>query len=234
MIFSALVDAGANILQLQNELATLCVDHKLLLRHHRIQEGEVSATRIEVVLDPRPNVMAHRHFSDITEIIEASRLTRSCKDTTSSIFRHLATAEARVHGTTVDDVHLHEVGAMDSIVDVAGTVCAFEQLEIRIVFTSPVAVGSGTVRCSHGTIPVPVPAVVELLRDYPTTAGPVCEELCTPTGAAIIRSLSSGVRSGLSTTHMITGHGAGSRYFGRKGGFLRIMIGEEEPQVLPV
>jgi len=132
---------------------------------------------------------AHRNLADIESIITGSTLAREVKKTSLAIFRKVAEAEAKVHGKALHEVHFHEVGATDSIVDIVGAAICFHRLGVDAVWASPVELGGGFVRCAHGVIPVPAPATVEILQGIPTTRGAVKQETATPTGAAILAAL---------------------------------------------
>lgn len=131
----------------------------------------------------------HRNLADIEAIIQGSGLDPAVKKTSLNIFRKVALAEARVHGKALDEVHFHEVGATDSIVDIVGAAICFHHLGVDAVWASPVELGGGFVRCAHGCIPVPAPATVEILHGIPTTRGATKQETTTPTGAAILAAL---------------------------------------------
>ncbi|KHK01713.1 hypothetical protein NY78_2801 [Desulfovibrio sp. TomC] len=131
----------------------------------------------------------NRNLANIEAIIQGSALDDAIKATSLRIFRKVAAAEARVHGKTVDEVHFHEVGATDSIVDIVGAAICFHQLGVDAVWASPVELGGGFVHCAHGCIPVPAPATMEILHGIPTTRGAVKQETATPTGAAILATL---------------------------------------------
>jgi uncharacterized protein (TIGR00299 family) protein len=131
----------------------------------------------------------HRHLSDINGIIERSDLNENAKAIAKEIFLHLGRAEAEVHGIDLDKVHFHEVGAIDSIIDIVGSAWLIDRLQIEKTFSTPVTTGSGFVRTDHGKLPVPAPATQKLLHGFPTVAGDQKGEMCTPTGAAILRYL---------------------------------------------
>lgn len=153
----------------------------------------------------------HRHLPDIEGIIAASTLPAAVKERSTAIFRRLAAAEAKVHGTTVDKVHFHEVGAVDAIVDIVGAAYGLHYLGIERVFASKVYTGSGFVQCDHGRMPVPAPATAELLCGIPHLPGDVEKELTTPTGAAILAEITAsfGAPPGGFSCELI-GYGAGS------------------------
>jgi hypothetical protein len=153
----------------------------------------------------------HRNFADIRELIMGSALADEVKETSLRIFRKVAEAESKVHGKAVDEVHFHEVGATDSIVDVVGAAICRHRLGVDAVWASPVELGRGVVRCAHGLIPVPAPATMEILEGIPTTRGGTDHEATTPTGAAILAAL---VDEFTATPAMVvtkTGYGVGHR-----------------------
>jgi hypothetical protein len=131
----------------------------------------------------------HRNLANIEAIIRGSSLDAEVKETSLAIFRRVAEAEAKVHGKAIEEVHFHEVGATDSIVDIVGAAICFHRLDVDAVWASSVELGGGFVRCAHGMIPVPAPATVEILHGVPTTRGSVRQETTTPTGAAILAAL---------------------------------------------
>ncbi|QJT08731.1 nickel pincer cofactor biosynthesis protein LarC [Oceanidesulfovibrio marinus] len=144
---------------------------------------------------------AHRNLADIEAIIMASTLADAIKETSLAIFRKVAQAESKVHGKPIDEVHFHEVGATDSIVDIVGAAICLHRLGVDAVWASPVELGGGFVRCAHGLIPVPAPATIEILHGVPTTRGKVQQETTTPTGAAILAAL---VEKFIDSPEMIT------------------------------
>jgi pyridinium-3,5-bisthiocarboxylic acid mononucleotide nickel chelatase len=150
----------------------------------------------------------HRHLSEILAIIAQSSLSESVKTTATAIFNRLGEAEANVHGMPLENVHLHEVGGIDAIVDIVGTVIGIEQLGIEEIYASPLPLGSGFVRSAHGMLPVPAPATAALLQDVPVYSGPGPGELVTPTGAAIVTTLAKGF--GPMPQMWLTGVGYGS------------------------
>lgn len=153
----------------------------------------------------------HRNFADIREIIEACSLAGEIKESSLRIFRRVAEAEARVHGKSVDEVHFHEVGATDSIVDIVGAAICCHRLEVDEIWSSPVELGKGVTRCAHGLIPVPAPATVEILKGVPTTRGGTDHEATTPTGAAILAVLATTFTPTPALTVTRTGYGIGHR-----------------------
>jgi hypothetical protein len=168
----------------------------------------------------------HRNFADIREILLNSGLADEIKATSLGIFRRVAKAEARVHGKPVDEVHFHEVGATDSIVDIVGAAICYHRLGVDAVWVSPVELGSGFVRCAHGVIPVPAPATVEILHGIPTVSGGTDMESTTPTGAAIVAELADEFTSTPSMTVTKTGYGVGHRESAVRPNLLRVHLAE--------
>jgi pyridinium-3,5-bisthiocarboxylic acid mononucleotide nickel chelatase len=168
----------------------------------------------------------HRGLREIEGLLEASALDQSVKGRARQIFRRLGEAEAKVHHTSLDDVHFHEVGAIDAIVDIVGACIGFEYFQIEEFYTGPINLGGGTVTFSHGTWPVPAPATAELVKGFPTLLGTAQSELTTPTGAAIVTTL---VRPGSlppPAHYSNFGYGAGDRELPDIPNLLRIMVGE--------
>ncbi len=190
MFLGALVDAGVELAALEEGLAVLNLSG-FRLEVDAGSDPRVHGTRVRVHCDEGPH--PHRGLSDILDLLKgATALSDSVRDRASNVFERLASAEAEVHGCTVDAVHFHEVGALDAIVDVVGSVLGLQLLGISSLSCSPLPVGTGTVRCAHGELPVPVPATALLLRGRPTVpaAGPQpTGELVTPTGAALVTTL---------------------------------------------
>jgi len=223
MILGALLDAGLSLEQLKGELAKLDLSH-YELRTEQVARRGVGGTRAMVIVDEDHHRQHHRRLHQIQEIIERSALQESIKRNSRQIFARLAEAEAKVHRTSVEAVHFHEVGAMDAILDVTGAVIGLYCLGIEQVYCSPLHVGSGTVVCAHGTLPVPAPATAELLKGRPIYATGVAGELVTPTGAAILTTLSSGFGPMPSMTLESIGYGAGARELDIPN-LLRVFIG---------
>lgn len=182
MLLGALVDAGLDFDLLQRDLAGLALD-EYELYEQKVNKQGISGTKVQV-LSLEGHV--HRHLSDIQEIIARSTLPVPVKDKSLEIFINLGKAEAKIHGTTLDQIHFHEVGAVDAIVDIVGSVIGFWRLGIEKVFSSELHVGKGFVKAAHGLLPVPAPATLELLKGVPIYSGDIVGELVTPTGAAIL------------------------------------------------
>ncbi|RMF61089.1 MAG: LarC family nickel insertion protein, partial [Calditrichaeota bacterium] len=188
MIIGALLDAGADFHTLQSELAKLDLsDYELKTR--RVSKQHLAATKFDVVDKGR---RGYRHLKDLVAIVEKSGLAPDIQERAKSIFLRIATAEAKIHGQPLEKVHFHEIGAVDTIVDVVGALVCLKLLEIEQVFCSKLNVGSGFVEFSHGKFPVPAPATAEILKGVPTYSTDVQAELVTPTGAAIIAEVAAG------------------------------------------
>src|SRR5215210_7539547 len=225
MTLGALVDAGADARELTERLTLLGVDG-YEIGFEKVDRSGVSATRAVVRLTREEK--HHRHLSDIEKIIGGSRLNDSVKERALKIFGRLAEAEARVHNVPVSKIHFHEVGAVDAIVDVVGACIAFELLGVVRFAASALHVGSGTVEMAHGRFPVPPPAVAELLRGAPVYSTDVLGELVTPTGAAIVSTVSESFGALPRMRVEATGYGAGGREYKNFPNVLRVLVGESD------
>lgn len=190
MFLGALVSAGVPFEYLRERVAGLAIRDEFQLRQEKVLKNGQLATKIHVEVSPHQN-HPHRHLADIEGIIRDSDLPVVVREKSIEIFRRLAAAEAEVHGTTVEKVHFHEVGAVDAIVDIVGTCIGLDYLGVERLYCSPLPVGGGTVVTSHGRLPVPVPAVLQMLqaRGVPVYSNGIEKELVTPTGAAIVTTL---------------------------------------------
>src|SRR5215470_13724940 len=186
MTLAALLDVGVPAEAVLAGIASLGLPIKIAIE--KVRKGGFAATQIFVDAPPQED---HRHLPEIEEILSRGKLTPAPLGLALRIFRRLAEAEAAVHGVSVDEVHFHEVGALDSIADIAGAAIALDLLGVEKFTSGPVAVGSGTVKCEHGVMPVPTPATAELLKGAPLRPALVQTELTTPTGAAILMSVVS-------------------------------------------
>ena len=222
MTLGALVGAGVEPRALTEQLALLGVEG-FEVEFETADRSGISATRAVVRTREEKH---HRHLSDIERIIDDSRLGGRVKDRARQIFRRLAEAEARVHNVAVERIHFHEVGALDSIVDVVGACVGFELLGVERFVCSPLHVGSGTVEMAHGRFPVPPPAVAELLRGAPVYSTDIRGELVTPTGAAIVATLCESFGPLPAMTVEATGYGAGGRDYEKFPNVLRVIVGE--------
>jgi len=223
MTLGALLDAGADAAIFQEKLSALGIGGYKLDIAKRITGG-IAATDVNVLLETHQQ--NHRHLSDIISIIDNSRLSARVRETAGRIFMRLAQAEAKVHGGAPEEVHFHEVGAIDAIVDIVGAVILLEILGWPKVVASPMPTFYGYANGAHGVIPLPAPATAELLRDVPWQKLDIEGELVTPTGAAIIAELASEFGHLPPMTVKAIGYGAGKSDFGTANA-LRVMVGEE-------
>ncbi|OGU45769.1 MAG: TIGR00299 family protein [Ignavibacteria bacterium RIFCSPLOWO2_02_FULL_55_14] len=227
MTLGACVSAGVLVDDLRREMTKLDLAGYEIEARHLVRNG-MTAVKIDVVISDQPHY--HRHLQDILDLIEASGLTARVKKDAQKIFHEIGVAEAKVHNTTLDKVHFHEVGAIDSLVDIVGAAICLEKLGVGAVYSSPVRLGSGgTVKTQHGVMPIPTPATVEILKGYPMVLTEIPEELTTPTGAGFIKALSSGVLSLERLRIEAIGYGAGTKEIPQIPNLLRVMVGELEP-----
>jgi uncharacterized protein (TIGR00299 family) protein len=222
MILGALVDAGVSVDALRPELAKLGLDG-WSLETREVRRGAFRATKVDVRVERAGQ--EHRSLGDIVALLESSRLAPGVVETAVRVFRRLAEAEARVHGTAVDAVHFHEVGALDAIVDVTGAAIALQMLDVDAVHVSALPVGGGFVETAHGRMPVPGPGTAELLRGFPVTDPGVRAELVTPTGAAILTTLATSAGRMPAMTVDRVGYGAGTADRPELPNVLRCFIG---------
>ena len=223
MILGALIDAGLDVKKLKSELKRLKITGYELLAK-KVRKNGISSTYFDVIAKT-PHTASHRHLSDITRLINRSSLSKQAKEKSTNIFTRLAKAEAKVHGTGIEKIHFHEVGAVDAIVDIVGAVIALELLKIEKVYSSPLPLSHGFVDCAHGRLPIPAPATMELLKGIPVYETKIMGELVTPTGAAILTQLSQ-FKSHPQITVRSTGYGAGYHDL-EAPNLLRVMIGEQ-------
>jgi uncharacterized protein (TIGR00299 family) protein len=216
MLLGALVGAGVPVEVMQTAIDAVAPE-PITLRVEEVRRGGLAATRVDVDVADSHH---HRTWRDVRALLGDA-------DLAVAVFERLAVAEATVHGTTPDEVHFHEVGALDAIADVVGVCAGFAHLAATSVTVSPVAVGSGTIQAAHGTLPVPPPAVAELLRGVPSYAGQVAMELCTPTGAALLTTLATAWGPQPAMTVDTIGVGAGGRDPEGYANVLRIFRGFE-------
>ena len=224
MILGALIAAGVEPEAFKQQLSLLGVTG-YTIDFETVDRSGISATHARV---QTPHEHVHRHLSDILKIIYDSRLSEGIKDRAAKIFTRLAEAEARVHNQPVEEVHFHEVGAVDAIIDVVGAAIGFDLLGIERFMASPLHVGSGTIEMDHGRYPVPPPAVAELLKGVPFYSTDIVGELVTPTGAAIITTVCAGYGPIPQLKLERAGYGAGTREYRKFPNALRVLVGEEE------
>ena len=221
MLLGALLDAGLSLEDLRADLASLPVAGYAITAA-KVTKAGIAGTQVSVeVQDQQPP----RGLHDILAIINASSLAEETRDTSRRIFARLAEAEASVHDRPVEEIHFHEVGAVDAIVDVVGACCGLRRLGVTEVYASPLPLGGGWVNSAHGRLPVPAPATAELLKGVLLYAGPVQAELVTPTGAAIITTLARNFGPMPPMTVSQVGWGAGARDLPHPN-LLRLFLGE--------
>lgn len=237
MIIGSLLDAGLDLEVLKKGLSGLDF-HGYQLTAEKVLRSSITATKFNVVLEEEhehhesSSHPHHRGLSEILNIINTGQISESVKTKSSEIFRKLGEVEAGIHGVPLEEVHFHELGGIDTIVDIVGTVMALEALKIERVYSSPIAVGSGVVKTAHGILPVPAPATLQIMVNAgaPMIDAPPSDkppgELLTPTGAVLITSLASGYKRPNLKVDKV-GYGAGNKQFPTWPNVVRIWIGEE-------
>jgi uncharacterized protein (TIGR00299 family) protein len=237
MFLGVLVDAGVSPKLLEDTVAALDIGARLEIS--RVQRGGISATKVDVYThgekDLPREVFCEQHdhahhngrgLPEIRGIIEKAAIGATAKATAIRIFETLGQAEAEIHNTSVEQVHFHEVGAVDAMVDIVCAAVGAESLAVEEWVCSPLNIGGGTVKCAHGTLPVPAPATLKLLRDAPVYSSGPQVELVTPTGAAIVKTLCSRFAPFPPMKIENAGYGAGAREFPEHPNLLRLTIGE--------
>lgn len=223
MNLGAMIDLGVDKTFLINELNKLNLPGWELLVQKDQRHG-INGTKVTV--NQTRHEHAHRHLSDIEKIINDSTLDNKTKELSSKIFMKIAQAEATVHGTSIDHIHFHEVGAVDSIVDIVGAAICFNALKVYEVHVSSVELGGGFAICDHGRLPVPAPATAELIKGIPVKIGGVDFEATTPTGAAILAALVTNTNPDLSVKIEKTAYGVGQKDHPDVPNVLRVFLGE--------
>jgi uncharacterized protein (TIGR00299 family) protein len=223
MNLGAMIDLGVDQAYLINELKKLNLQGWELVVTKDQRHGIVGT---KVTVKQTRHEHAHRHLSDIEKIIKESSLDLPTKDLSMKIFMKIARAEASVHGISVDHVHFHEVGAVDSIIDVVGAAICFNALNVEGVHVSAVELGEGFVNCDHGKLPVPAPATAEIIKGIPVKKGGVDFEATTPTGAAILATLGTNFNTNLKIKIEKTAYGVGHKEHEKVPNLLRVFLGE--------
>src|ERR1700686_946017 len=229
MTLGALVDAGCSADLLRGELKSLQVSGWELTTE-KVWKNGMAATYVRVQNEDQQK---HRSLTTILEILKNSQLALPVRERASRIFQKLGEAEAHVHDAPLEKVHFHEVGAVDAIVDIVGSCIGFHPLGIERFVCSPLNVGGGTVKMAHGVLPVPAPATARLLQGAPTFSNGVQRELVTPTGAAIVATLSDSFGPQPPMTVSAIGYGAGTADLENQPNGLRIMVGEAAEKTAP-
>ena len=224
MIVGALLDAGVEADWLREQVARLTIGG-FRVGIEKVKKQGIAATRFTVDLDtatPQP----HRHLKHVVEIIRGAGLSPRIADRAVAIFERLAQAEAAVHGTPIEKVHFHEVGAIDAILDVVSACLCLDRLGVERVWCSSIPTGSGTVKCAHGVLPIPAPATALLLKGVPLAECNEPGELTTPTGAAILTTIGAEFGSAPAMKIASIGYGAGTRDNQTRPNVLRVMLGD--------
>ncbi|MDP3296394.1 MAG: nickel pincer cofactor biosynthesis protein LarC [Thermodesulfovibrionia bacterium] len=233
MILGALVDAGLPPQKLKKSLSRLPITgYKLNIK--KVKRAGIQATKVNVEIHAsRITHHAVQKWKDIEKIIKNSTLSDEIKQKGLRIFKRLFEAEAKVHGERFEDIHLHELGAIDCIIDVFGTLIGIDILGIKKIYSSPLNLGSGTIKTGHGILPVPAPATAELLKNVPVYSSDINFELTTPTGAVLISTLADSFGPMPDMQISKIGTGAGSKDFKKQPNVLRVFIGEETENTPP-
>ncbi|MGF1679143.1 MAG: nickel pincer cofactor biosynthesis protein LarC [Candidatus Methylacidiphilales bacterium] len=246
MFIGACLDLGLDAAQLETELKKLPLTEHWCLTSHRDQRGSISGIKADFAENPHhhhhehdhhshsphhhPSAHSHhhgRHYSDILKLIQSSTLNDSVKHRASAIFERLGRAEAAIHGVTLESVHFHEVGALDSILDIVGASVALDLLGVTTVHAAVPVDGCGHIHCDHGRFPVPAPATLELLRGLPFQQIDVPHELITPTGAALLSHCVSAFQPLVTSRIHRVGYGLGQREMPGHPNVLRLILAED-------
>ena len=230
MNLGAMLDLGVDQKYLVKELGKLAID-SYKIKVSKDKRGGITGTKVDVIVTTQKKSSSRHHlpertFRDITKTLKQSDLSANVKKISMNIFTCLARAEGKIHGHKIDDVHFHEVGAIDSIVDIVGAAICLDYLKVDQVISSPIQVGSGIIHCSHGTLPVPAPATAEILMGIPIKTGLVPFEATTPTGAAIIATTATSFTDRIDFITKKIGYGLGSKDSPVIPNVLRLFLGE--------
>ncbi len=224
MFLGAMFDLGVDLEVIKKALARLPIDSdEINISTSKEQRHSITGTTFRVRLK---KTKTHRNYGEITRLIKESGFSPRVEELSLSIFEKIAISEGRIHNVPPEDVHFHEIGAIDSIVDIIGAAIAVDSLGTPTFYASPVALGRGMAKTMHGIIPIPAPATLNILKGVPTTAGPASFELTTPTGAAIIKTLVKEFGPMPDMVIKATGYGAGKKDFEGAANLLRIIRGE--------
>ncbi|WP_390895574.1 nickel pincer cofactor biosynthesis protein LarC [Stieleria tagensis] len=222
MTLAALIDLGVETSELQEAVRSLGLP-KISITSQDVKKSGFRAVSVQI---DHPPEHAHRHLHHITDMIDAAdQIDSDAKELAKRIFGHVAVAEAKVHGTSIEKVHFHEVGAIDSIADIVGAAVGICRLGIRSASASPVPTGCGSIKIAHGNVAVPAPATAEILRGIPIAPTAIAAELTTPTGAAILKELCSEFGPVPAMTIDRIGYGAGTMDLPEQANMLRVLLG---------
>lgn len=227
MNLAAMIDLGIDSMYLINELNKLNLDGWELIVEKDQRHG-IFGTKVTVKQTKEDK--SHRHLSDIARIITDSKLDNKVKLTSMLMFDLVAEAEAKVHNTSKEKIHFHEVGAIDSIIDIVGAAICYHKLNVDRVIISRLELGGGFVKCAHGNLPVPAPATAEIIKDIPVSTGGVDFEATTPTGATIVKTLGDVFNIENRMTISSSGYGIGHKVNESRPNILRVHLGEESEE----
>ena len=231
MTLAALVDAGADRDYVERELNKIRME-PFSLEWKRMNKRGISALKMDVILDPAQPPTHHRHYSEIVRLIEGGGFNDRVTAYSLAIFEKIGIAEGKIHGIPLDRVHFHEVGAIDSIVDVIGVALALDSLDADKVVCSPVPLGSGSIHIDHGVYPVPAPATLEMMRGLPIEPCAYRLEMTTPTGAGIVAGVVDEFAAAIPPMIVETiGYGAGTRDLANQPNVLRVIVGRTLPHL---
>jgi pyridinium-3,5-bisthiocarboxylic acid mononucleotide nickel chelatase len=223
MSLAAFSEIGVDLSIIENKLKSIIKEEFSLSTKKVVKKGIAST---QLIIKTEEEKHSHRHYSHIKKLIEDSGLDDAEKNIALKIFETIAIAESKIHNSTIEKVHFHEVGGVDSMIDIIGTAIAFHTLKIEKVICSPVATGNGYITIAHGLYPVPAPATLEILKDIPLQKTEVKGELTTPTGAAIIRTIVNEFSNIPSMVVQKIGYGAGTKDFPSHPNVTRFILGE--------
>ncbi len=230
MFLGALVDAGADFDALAAMLARLGLPG-LHLERRQVFRHTIAATKVDVVVQDEPHV--HRRATDLVALVQGVDLPERVRTRATAVLTRLAQAESLVHRMAPDRVYLHEVGGLDALADIVGTCCALELLDVSRIYSGPVALGTGVVRCAHGVMPLPAPGTLAALQGMPVRRTNFNHEMTTPTGASIIAALAVGFAEPLVMVPHRIGYGAGSSDPREFANLLRVVLCHVPPRLLP-
>jgi uncharacterized protein (TIGR00299 family) protein len=236
MFLGAFLALGLPLESLRKELEKVGLNHFFMLRTTTVKRHQVSACKVDFTAQPEASACpAPKTFAAVERFLFEAKLADTVLQFALATFHHLASAEAKVHGSRIEDVHFHEVGDYDTLADIVGTAVAVDWFKPQALRLKPIPLGTGTVKCAHGCLPVPVPAVMELLDGFATYESGIRAELVTPTGAAILKTLAASIPSFSQAVFQLgrSGYGAGSRENIEQPNLLRLTAGECDP-VSPV
>jgi len=229
MMLAALIDSGVPLDHLKEEIAKLGLEG-FQINTTKTTKNYITASQVSISYDE--SLQPDRRYRNIVSLISESALATKVKENALAAFRLLGEAEARIHGQDLEDVHFHELGAIDSIIDLVGVFIGFDYLKPERVYTYPVPMGTGFTKTAHGTMPVPAPAALEVLKGYPVQNRESDFELTTPTGATIVRVLSNGILpNNFEFTPEKVGYGAGSKDIAAWPNILRLILAESRVSV---